>query len=388
MRLLHWYPNFFGGGAVTASVLELANAQARAGAEVWIAGLAELRKRPSVYGPFEPGDDVHLASWSGGRPLGYRGANLHLMGVHDRRDFRALHPDVVHAHGEFNPDNWWAPQLFRCPLVLAPRGAFHPLVRARGAMLKRAYIAAASPLLYRHVARFHALTPAEQGDIEDLIPYCSVYCAPNARRAFATQPERDCCDPTGPVRFLFLGRMDIAAKGLDVLLEAFALASRRGGLTRRVTLSLVGPDHRHGKSLLRALAARFGIEHLLEIAEPVTADEVTATLQRCDVYVQVSRNEAFGRSVADALAFGKPVIVSAAVGIVSYREIARQPHIRVISPTVSETAEAIAQTVRDLDTLRPAAERARPELDRFLSADRIAALHLGEYASLIGVGPA
>lgn len=53
------------------------------------------------------------------------------MGRAAVRALRAMQPDGVHAHGEFNPDNWWAPRLWDCPIILSPQGAFHPTVRAR-----------------------------------------------------------------------------------------------------------------------------------------------------------------------------------------------------------------------------------------------------------------
>lgn len=382
MRVVHWYPNFGGGGSVAMSVLELANAQARDGAEVWISSRLHAGGDSPVYGPLQPSEDVHISHWRGRGSIGWRQVQLHLMGASERRLLREIKPDIVHAHGEFNADNWWAPGLFPCPLVLAPHGAFHPKVRTRGAATKALYIAAARRVLYRRVARFHALTPAEARDIEQLVMGSSIYCLPNASTVVGRR-SREVRRMNGSVAFLFLGRMDVDTKGLDVLVDAFARVAQRGNLGRRVTLSLVGPDHRDGKSRLRELARRAEIAGLVDIAPPVAWNEVLELMEQFDVYVQLSRNDACPRSVADALVLGMPAIVSDAVGLMSYDEISRQPHVRLVSPTVSDTAAAIDNVVRNIDGLRTAARRARAEVGNFLSDDRVARLHLREYESIL-----
>ncbi len=124
-------------------------------------------------------------------------------------------------------------------------------------------------------------------------------------------------------------------KGLDILLEAFALATRERAPPRPAILSLVGPDWRDGKSRLRDLALRLGIENSVELRERVTTAEVPSLFQNCDVYVQLSRYEGSPLSFHDALVLGKPAIVSDRVGTVLYDEIARLEHIKVVESRTS-----------------------------------------------------
>src|SRR4051794_26409839 len=66
MRVVHWYPNFLAGGGVANSVLALADAQAAAGAETWIAAFAH---DAPIYGPLRPRAGVRIASFAPGRTL-------------------------------------------------------------------------------------------------------------------------------------------------------------------------------------------------------------------------------------------------------------------------------------------------------------------------------
>jgi glycosyltransferase involved in cell wall biosynthesis len=389
VRVLHWYPNFLAGGGIANSVLALASAQADAGADVSIASLGHA---DPIYGPLQLGDGVRMVTWGDRRTLIWGGLRFDAMSRRSARALRALEPHAVHVHGEFNPDNWWAPRLWSCPLVLSPHGAFHATVLQRGAKAKSLYVTVARRVLYGKVARFHVLSPAEQGAVASALPAARTYCVPQGPSPAVQEalchldaPEKE---RPGPVRLMFIGRMDVEVKGLDVLVEAFARAVQQRTPAMPATLTLVGPNWRNGTVLLRELARRLGVADVVEIRGRVPANEVTGLLQSCDVYVQLSRNESSPLSLNDALALGKPAIVSDRVGTVSSDEIAGLPHVRVVPPSVPEAASAISEVLDDLDGLQRAAGETHGEVLDFLSWERAARRHLGVYKALVAASTA
>ena len=68
MRILHWYPNFLGGGGVANAVLGLAIARAERGAEVAIAS-AEAEGEPLYQAMDERLGKVRLFRWRSGVAL-------------------------------------------------------------------------------------------------------------------------------------------------------------------------------------------------------------------------------------------------------------------------------------------------------------------------------
>ena len=126
VRILHWYPNFFTGGGVANVVRALAAAQSRIGAEVAI--MAAAHRAPVCTAPSALSSDVGAMTWKPSWTIKLP----HFLLRKIPRDvpvwLSRFKPDVVHVHGEFNPDNWWVPGLFDGAIVLSPQGAINPEV--------------------------------------------------------------------------------------------------------------------------------------------------------------------------------------------------------------------------------------------------------------------
>src|SRR5437667_7061865 len=175
MRVLHWYPNYLRGGGVANAVAGLIKGQTRVGLKVAVAAVEW--KGPALYGSMVEclAPNVDLIRWQPRWTLKWGTIVLRALRGADRRTLIAWRPDVVHIHGEFNPDNLRVPNLFGCPVVLSPHGAFHPVAFAKSnRMGKRLYVAVATPLLYRK-ALFHASTPYASEKGEEFLPFAQWY---------------------------------------------------------------------------------------------------------------------------------------------------------------------------------------------------------------------
>jgi glycosyltransferase involved in cell wall biosynthesis len=115
---------------------------------------------------------------------------------------------------------------------------------------------------------------------------------------------------------LFLGRIH-PKKGCDLLVSAFAgIAARHPELD----LVIAGPDQVGWRSELEAQARAAGIDGRIHWPGAVFGDIKWGALRACDAFVLPSHQENFGVAVAEALAAGKPVLITDKVNI--WREIA------------------------------------------------------------------
>ncbi|MEM3434359.1 MAG: glycosyltransferase family 4 protein [Candidatus Methanomethyliaceae archaeon] len=383
MKVLHWYTNFLGGGGVANAVLGLAQAQACLGVDAAIAS-AEPQGQP-LYEAMDDIRGVQMIRWKPHWRIRFSGLVLRGIPRQTAAALQAFKPDVVHMHGEFNPDNLWVPRLFRCLLVLSPHGAFHPVVLTKSkSWLKKLYFHVASRMLYRHVDAFHALSPAEQNHILFLLPRKTVYCAPqgpNVRvvnQAYMSEEVSCSIRRRGPVAFVFVGRLDTFTKGLDILLDAFAEVLRRHPEIQ-LRLVLAGPDWCGSMEQLKERVRRLQIEEVVGLTGPLKGKEVSRLFKDADIYVHLSRHEGFPLSIVEALLHGKPAILSDRIGTVSYQEVRSLPHVAVVQPAVEDAASAMTDFVSRLDELSIQARQHVGQMREFFSWHRVARLHVEAY---------
>lgn len=383
MRILHWYPNYFGGGAVASAVCGLATAQSLLGLDTAIAAVTVTGS--PLYESMENRTHVTIIRWTPRWTLQFKQLRLRGIPKEAVNRLQNFNPDLIHVHGEFNPDNLWVPRLFKRPMVLSPQGVFFPeAMEKHSRRIKALYVRFARRVFYRKVAAFHACSPVEGSYIAKYFPAQFVYPAPMALRNYIEFPK--VCAPI-PVQdkrtidFIYVGRLAIHHKGLDILLEAFAQAiklSTRGNLR----LTLVGPDFRGGERWLRNRAEELGIANYVSFAGALSGDEVIAALAAADIYIQMSRYEGFGLSMLEALLAGKPAIVSQNSGVSSYSEVSSLPHVGVVPASMDEASRTMVQFANDIGEIKKQAEQYREPMRDFFSWKRIALVHLDMYQTL------
>ena len=110
---------------------------------------------------------------------------------------------------------------------------------------------------------------------------------------------------------LFLGRIH-EKKGCDLLLQAFAGVAEDAP---DVDLVMAGPDQVGLRAGLEKQASQIGISDRVHWTGMLSGDLKWGALRSCDAFVLPSHQENFGISVVEALAVGRPVLVSNQVNI-------------------------------------------------------------------------
>jgi glycosyltransferase involved in cell wall biosynthesis len=225
-------------------------------------------------------------------------------------------PDFIHLHAPWVPPNLAMARLarrHRIPYTITAHGNLAPRLLKRNPWLKIPYKHLFEKPLFNHAAFIHAI--ADETDIRAFGITRPIVTAPNGFDPADITPGATLADVhqafpnlVGKTTLLYLGRLDIAQKGLDVLLDAFALAARENP---HLHLALAGPSWRNSRPILEAQATRLGITDRLTFCGPVQGAPKFALIRAAHAFLHPSRWEAgVPFAVLEALACGIPCITS------------------------------------------------------------------------------
>ena len=153
---------------------------------------------------------------------------------------------------------------------------------------------------------------------------------------------------------LFLSRIQ-EKKGCDLLLSAFAQVAAQDA---SLHLVMAGPDQTGWVAELKAQAEKLGIDHRISWPGMLQGNAKWGAFYAAEVFCLPSHQENFGIVVAEALACGKPVLISNKVNI--WREIESDGAGFVAEDTVAGTVQNLQRWLAlDASAYSLMAERSR-----------------------------
>lgn len=177
---------------------------------------------------------------------------------------------------------------------------------------------------------------------------------------------------------LYLGRLNSAQKGLDMLLPAFAQLRQQ---REDVHLILAGPDERGGEAEVRELVAILGIVADVTFTGMVDGPEKLAILRDSDIYALVSPSEGLSIALLEALYMGLPVVVTNRVGLSA--EIEREKAGIVVERDIEQIAAALLAMVDNAAQRRQMGAKAHQLVAEKYTWDAIAATLIEEVRARI-----
>ncbi len=217
--------------------------------------------------------------------------------------------DVIHAHAFAHFPTWagaMARRLRGTPLVVTPHfdaGSGSEATRLFSAFVARSTLAPAARVVSQSPTESRLLAAAgvDPGRIVEIPTPIDLAEFPGP---LEPRPDR-----TRPV-VLFVGRLNVAQKGLDLLLEAVA------GLPEpaRPDLRIVGEDWGDGAAL-RALAHRLGVSETVHLTGALARSQVIQEYARADLFVLPSRFDSAPVVVREAMAMGLAVVATRVGGV-------------------------------------------------------------------------
>lgn len=223
---------------------------------------------------------------------------------------------LVIINAIFHPSCYRLSRLLRSrgvPYAIAPHDPYHPSIFSSNPHIKWPYWHLFEKRMLKQAMAVQVLDPRHEKYIRDLgvkTPVVPVINGLDSNDIPAEDALRWPAD--GPVRLLFLGRLDAHNKALDLLIDAVA-----GLPDKTVMLTLRGPDF-GDNAALNARITRHGLGDRVRVVGPDfsrTSSQITAD---SDIVCLPSRFEGFGLSALEAMLAGRVVLVSDVAGIAPY----------------------------------------------------------------------
>jgi glycosyltransferase involved in cell wall biosynthesis len=218
--------------------------------------------------------------------------------------------DVVHLHGAFNPSNTAISRALRRPYVFSPHSGYDAVSLRRSSLRKRLYRQLFERTMLARAAVIIALTDPELEDCRRFATIGPFAVIPNGVSAAPDDLDpvafrRELAIGDGAPLAVFVGRLDVLRKGLDVLVDGIGEASDWH-------VALVGPAFRNVDRLERQIDTA-GIRDRVHMVGERHGERLMEALAAADVFALLSRWEGLPMSLLEALSVGTPAIVSRAV---------------------------------------------------------------------------
>lgn len=293
-------------------------------------------------------------------------------------------PDIVVFHELYHMEYFWLAKKLRrawIPYIVIPHGSLTKVAQAQKRFAKQAVNLVFAKRFLRHAVAVQFLSEQERevSMLMDTVTFTSpngVYL-PKVKKEYLPAHEA-VSGETPEFRLLFIGRLNMFYKGLDVLMEACG-AIREEMRRNHITLHLHGPqDEDYAK--IAAMISEYGMEDIVKLGGSVFGAEKERTLLAADVFIQPSRSEGQPMGILEAFAIGLPVILTPET---SYEEAVTQYHCGFLTECKREAvAEAILHAFREREHLEEYSRNARAYAAEHFAWPKVAARALKMYKFL------
>lgn len=301
--------------------------------------------------------------------------------------------DVAYVYSLYLYVSWRAARSLRrqgIPYVLFVHGSLYPFLRKKGRIRKAVSWWLFDRQLFRNAAAVHAATHQEYLINKSVEPQSTGVVIPHCidLRGLVDLPSKGTFRRMYPGTeagrlIVFIGRI-VPQKGLETLVEAFALCHRANP---HIRLILAGPDGGSARQLRRFIRSR-GVEDEVHFTGYLDGRKKLALLSDAEIWACISRADNFGMAAVEALGCGVPVVISDDMGI---HDVVDSERIGLVVPRSAERAsEAILQLLSEQRETAQMGARAKAVIAARYSPEvvsvQVEALFLDVTAGRVGDG--
>lgn len=259
--------------------------------------------------------------------------------------------DLLHLHSIFLWPTWAGARAAKKAgilYIISPRGMLvKKLIERKSTWVKLAWIHLIEKHNLENASAVHFTSSLEEKEAREFgLKLPPSFVVPNGVDLEPTNdlrllPQVEAVLKKKPF-LLFLGRINWK-KGLDRLIPAMSYVPN-------IHLVVVGNDEENYQPVLEKLAVTNGVRERITFTGPVYGQDKAALLKTATLFVLPSYSENFGNAVLEAMAAGRPVVVTPEVGLAEEVEKAGAGWVVQGDPKI--LGEALRNILNDPDELK------------------------------------
>lgn len=157
------------------------------------------------------------------------------------------------------------------------------------------------------------------------------------------------------VKFLYIGRLDVYHKGLDLLIGAIG-SCKDLFKEKNCRLSIYGPDYKGRYLQVQKLIREFEVEDIVDLHHEILGKEKERALLNADCFIQTSRFEGMPTGILEALSYGIPCLVTEGTTLSDF--ILRNACGWGCKNDLSAVTQAIVSVIEGKDSLKLMSQKA------------------------------
>ena len=223
---------------------------------------------------------------------------------------------MFHLHGAFLPQLYVVARYLKknkLNYIYTPHGAYNTVAMERSSLKKKLYIALFEKYLVNNATFIHIIGLSEEKGIRSVFgDEVRIRLIPNGQSVEPTTIEAPSSNTT--IHFGFMGRLDIKTKGIDLLLAGFSRFIL--STASSAVLHIVGDGD--DRAAIESMVSHLNLKHHVVFHGALFGEEKKRVLLQLHYFCLTSRNEGLPGVVLEALALGKPCIVSQETNMGAY----------------------------------------------------------------------
>lgn len=262
-------------------------------------------------------------------------------------------PDLYVIHGLYLPQIWkfWKKYIYKkLPYIIIPHGTLTTAIQKRHRLKK---ILANILIVNKMVKNARAIQFLSDGEKSNSILHNkkTIVC-PNG----IDVPADNLYSPKDNINLVYIGRIDVYHKGLDLLL---------GGIKKchclctnnNVKVMIFGPTNSSDYVFLSNMIREYKIEDITELHGPVFGEDKKKILLNATYFIQTSRLEGLPMGILEAISYGIPILVTE--GTFFGDVVRKYDNGHVVDTSVDGVSELIMFAIHNIYRLKTMSKHSR-----------------------------